>query len=133
MANVDEAMKELTKAIERWARFVIVPDDPKKADLVLVVMEWEDAHSWGKEIACRDQLFVFDGGQLPNEKSEPIWTGDPERWGKWGGCSGAGQPVKELRKEIEKAEKNRSIVVSRTFRDVDCGRSVRSGFRRERA
>jgi len=105
LANADAAMKELTKAIEKWGRFVIVVDDPKRADLVLLVMEWEDAHRWGKEIACRDQLFVFDGGGLPNEKSEPLWTGDPERWGKWGGCSGAGQPVKELRKQIEKTEK----------------------------
>lgn len=106
LADADAAMKELSKEVTKWGRFIVVGEDPTKADLVLLVMEWEDAHGWGKTVACRDQLFVFDGGQAPNEKSKPIWIGDAEKWGKWGGCSGAGQPIKELRKHIEKAEKN---------------------------
>ena len=96
------AREELTKAIQKWNRFVIV-NDVSKADLVLVVVEWEDFHRRGRTVACRDWLLVFDGGALPTGKSQPLWQGDREQWGKWGGCSGAGQPVKELRKAIEKA------------------------------
>lgn len=103
-AGLQVAYKELTKAVQKWNRFVIV-DDVSKADLVLLVVEWEDLHRWGRTVACRDWLLVFDGGVLPTEESQPVWVGDREQWGKWGGCSGAGQPVKELRKEIERAEK----------------------------
>jgi hypothetical protein len=98
------AQQQLTKAVQKWHRLDIV-DDPNKADLVLLVVEWEDYHRWGHTIACRDQLFVFAGGGLPSTKSQPLWLGDPERWGKWGGCSGAGEPIKELRKAIENADK----------------------------
>jgi len=101
------AFEELSKAVRKWKRFVIV-DDVSKADLVLVVVEWEDFHRWGRTVVCRDWLLVFDGGALPTEKSQPLWQGDREQWGQFGGCSGAGQPVKELRKVIEKAEKAES-------------------------
>jgi hypothetical protein len=98
------AHEELTKAMRKWGRFEIVTE-ASRADLVLLVVEWEDYHRWGRTIVCRDQLFVYEGGALPTGKSQPLWRGDPEQWGKWGGCSGAGQPIKELRKEIEKADK----------------------------
>ena len=100
------AQEQLTKAMRKWHRFEIV-DDVKTADLVLLVVEWEDHHRWGNTIVCRDQLFVFEGGALPVGKSQPLWQGDPERGGKWGGCSGAGEPVQELRKAIDKADKAR--------------------------
>ena len=99
------AYEELEKAVRKWNKFAIV-SDVSKADLVLLVVEWEDFHRWGRTVACRDWLLVFDGGMLPTEKSQPLWQGDREQWGKWGGCSGAGQPVKELRKAIEQAEKS---------------------------
>ena len=98
------AQEELTKAMRKWGRFEIVTD-ASSADLVLLVVEWEDYHRWGRTIVCRDQLFVFEGGALPTGNSQPLWKGDPEQWGKFGGCSGAGQPIKELRKEIERADK----------------------------
>jgi hypothetical protein len=100
------AQKELTRAIQKWHRLEIV-SDVSKADLVLLVVEWEDHHRWGNTIVCRDQLFVFEGGALPTDKSQPFWQGDPEKWGKWGGCSGAGEPVQELRKAIDNAGKVR--------------------------
>jgi hypothetical protein len=98
------ALGELTKAVSKWNRFEIV-SEVEKAELVLLVTEWEDHHKWGNTIVCRDQLFVFGGGTMPNQTSQAWWGRDPEKWGKWGGCSGAGEPVKELRKEIEKADK----------------------------
>jgi len=98
------AQQQLAKAMEKWRRFEIV-DDVSKADLMLVVVEWEDHHRWGNTTVCRDQLFVYEGGVPSDDKSHPLWQGDPERWGKFGECSGAGEPVKELRKEIEKADK----------------------------
>lgn len=98
------ASGELAKAIRKWNRFTIV-NHVTEADLVLVVVEWEDSHSWGKTVACRDWLLVFGGGSLPTTNSQPLWKGDREQWGKWGGCSGAGEPVKQLRKEIERAKK----------------------------
>ena len=98
------AQAELAKAIRKWGRFEVV-DEVSKADLVLLVVEWEDHHHWGNTIVCRDQLFIFDGGRLPGETSVPLWKGDGEKWGKFGGCSGAGEPVKELRKLVDKAAK----------------------------
>jgi len=102
--NKPVAQAELAKAMRKWGRFEIV-EDVSKTDIVLVVVEWEDQHRWGNTVVCRDQLFVFDGGNLPNEKSTPLWKGDSERWGKFGGCSGAGEPIKELRKVMDKAAK----------------------------
>jgi hypothetical protein len=102
--NKPLAQGELAKALRKWGRFEII-EDVNKADLVLVVVEWEDHHHWGNTIVCRDQLFVFDGGSLPSGGSMPLWKGDPEKWGKFGGCSGAGEPVKELRKLVDKAAK----------------------------
>ena len=98
------AQTELEKAIRKWGRFEVI-DEVSKADLVLVVVEWEDHHRWGNTIVCRDQLFIFDGGKLPGETSVPLWEGDAEKWGKFGGCSGAGEPVKELKKMVDKAAK----------------------------
>src|SRR6267142_189972 len=98
------AYEDLADAVRKWKRFEIVTD-ASKADLVLLVVEWEDFHRWGNTVACRDQLFVFEGSDLPTGKSQPLWRGDPEKWGKWGRCSGAGRTIIELRKEIEKAEK----------------------------
>jgi len=102
--NRQPASGELAKAIRKWNRFTIV-HDVSEADLVLVIVEWEDFHSWGKTVACRDWLLVFDGGSLPTTKSRPLWQGDREQWGKWGGCSGGGEPGKQPTKEIEGAEK----------------------------
>jgi hypothetical protein len=76
-----------------------------KADIVMLVLEWEDHHRFGNTIVCRDQLFIFTGGTLPSIQSEPLWRGDAEKWGKWGKCSGAGEPLKELRKEIDALDK----------------------------
>jgi hypothetical protein len=98
------AQAEFAKAVRKWGRFQII-EDVSKADLVLVVVEWEDHHRWGNTIVCRDQLFIFDGGSLPSGESMPVWKGDPEKWGKFGGCSGAGEPIKELRKLMGKSAK----------------------------
>jgi hypothetical protein len=98
------AQADLAKAIRKWGRFEIV-DDVSEADLVLLVVEWEDHHRWGNSVVCRDQLFVFDGGSVPGEKSTPLWKGDPDKWGKFGGCSGAGEPVKELRQLVDQETK----------------------------
>ena len=102
--NKPVAQAELAKAVRKWGRFEII-EEVSNADLVLVVVEWEDHHRWGNTIVCRDQLFVFDGGSLPSEKSTPLWKGDPKKWGKFGGCSGAGEPVKEFSKLVDKAAK----------------------------
>ena len=99
------AFDELAKAIRKWNRLTIV-SDVSKSDLVLIVVEWEDFHSWGKTVACRDWLLVFDGSSMPTPKSQPLWKGDREQWGKWGGCSGAGRTVIELRKLIEREERS---------------------------
>lgn len=96
------AQSQLEAAVRKWSRLQIV-DDVTKADLGLLVVEWEDYHRWGNTIVCRDQLFVFDGGNLRSENSTALWKGDPEKWGKFRGCSGAGQPVKELRQLLDKA------------------------------
>ena len=118
------AYEELADAVRKWKRFDIVTD-ASKADLVLLVVEWEDFHRWGNTVACRDQLFVFEGGVLPTGKSQPLWRGDPEKWGKWGGCSGAGRTIIELRKEIEKAEKA-SRRASRIYSICACSRGCRT-------
>ena len=98
------ALEELSKAMHKWRRFEIV-NDVSKADIVMLVLEWEDHHRFGNTIVCRDQLFIFTGGTLPSVQSQPLWRGDAEKWGKWGKCSGAGEPVKELRKEIDALDK----------------------------
>jgi hypothetical protein len=98
------ALEELSKAMKKWRRFEIV-NDVSKADIVMLVLEWEDHHRFGNTIVCRDQLVIFTGGTLPSIQSEPLWRGDAEKWGKWGKCSGAGEPLKELRKEIDALDK----------------------------
>lgn len=102
LASQSLALRTLTEAVRKWGRFTIV-DDVTKADLVMVVVEWNEVTKWGKNLQCHDRLFVFAGGTVPTKDSVPLWQIED---GQWGGCSAAARPLKDLRKEMEHAEKH---------------------------
>jgi hypothetical protein len=102
LAAASLAQRTLEKAVREWRRFVIV-DDAANADLVFVVVEWNEETKWGKNLQCHDRLLVYQGHATPAKDSTPLWQLED---GQWGGCSAAARPLKALRKELEKAEKS---------------------------
>jgi len=102
LASQSLALRTLTEAVRKWGRFAVV-DDHAEADLVLVIVEWNELTKWGKNLQCHDRLLVFPGGTVPTRDSQPLWQIED---GQWGGCSAAARPLKDLRKELEQAEKH---------------------------
>jgi hypothetical protein len=101
LASTSLAHEELTKAMQKWGRFEIV-NEAAQADIVLVLLEWNEVTKWGKNLQCHNRLMAFEGGVVPTDQAIPIWQIEG---GQWGGCSAAKRTVKDFRSELEKAEK----------------------------
>ena len=77
------AKEQVCDAIEKWGRYSVV-DDPKQADLVLVITEGHNgnvliSNSNGASSITQpvsilgDVLAVYPGGSVPDDRTEPLW------------------------------------------------------------
>jgi hypothetical protein len=100
-ANADRAEKVLKNAIRKWKVYSLV-DEPSQADLVLVIREVNSDTIFGYRVL--DDLSIFKGGALPDERATPFWHhAEREEF------TAAGSVIRKLHQDIKKArEQNRN-------------------------
>lgn len=115
MPDPQRARRQVEENLEKWGRYKLV-DDPTKADLVLVIVEQHTgnaavankidsgtvatAHAY--EVAVLgDVLSVYPGGRLPDDNTQPFWTGIESSGWSWP----ANRVIHKFRKDVETAEK----------------------------
>ena len=101
-ANIPRDREIAEKEIRKWNRYIVV-EDPRQADLVMALREW-DPHSWRLGNATAMRLVIFRGGPEFEQKAE-ILSAQQVDWINAGAQFSAVQLVCDFRRRVEKLSK----------------------------
>jgi hypothetical protein len=73
--NGQRAKEKVATALSDWGRYLIV-DDPRTADLILVVFETQRNLNLIKRANLVAELKVYPGGAAPTDETPVLWSGE---------------------------------------------------------
>jgi hypothetical protein len=101
-ANLPRDREIAEKEIRKWNRYIVV-EDPRQADLVMALREW-DHHTWRLGNATAVRLVIFRGGPEFERKAEILWSQQMD-WVNAGALFSAVNLLCDFRRRVEKLSK----------------------------